>query len=60
MLHFKHIATLLSHLGTMTPEIIDTPEGPTDLPSIGTRQSNTLHALANVPVSISEEETQME
>ena len=28
----------------MTPEIIDTPEGPPDLPRIGTRQSNTLHA----------------
>ena len=28
----------------MTPEIIDTPKGPPDLPRIGTRQSNTLHA----------------
>jgi hypothetical protein len=45
----------------MTPEIIDTPEGPPDLPRIGTRQWNTLHTLANVPVSVSEEkETQME
>jgi hypothetical protein len=45
----------------MTPEIIDTPEGPPDLPRIGTRQLNTLHALANVPVSVSEEEeAQME
>jgi hypothetical protein len=45
----------------MTTEIIDTLEGPPDLPHIGMRQSNTLHALANVPVSVSgEEEAQME
>jgi hypothetical protein len=46
----------------MTPEIIiDTPEGPPDLPRNGTRQLNTLRTLANVPVSVSEEEgTQME
>ena len=36
----------------MTPEIIDTPEGPPDLPRIGTRQSNTLHALAQVTHSL--------
>jgi hypothetical protein len=36
---------------TMTPEIIDTPEGPPDLPRIpGTRQS--LHALARVTHSL--------
>ena len=45
----------------MTPEFIDTPKGPPDLPSIGTRQSNTLGTLANVPVSVSEDEgNQME
>jgi hypothetical protein len=46
----------------MTPEIIiDTPQGTPHLPCIGTRQSNTLHALANVLVSVSEEEeAQME
>jgi hypothetical protein len=46
----------------MTPEIINTPKGPPNLPRIGMRQSNTfLHALANVPVSVSEEKgTQME
>jgi hypothetical protein len=38
----------------MLPDIIiDTPEGAPHLPCIGTRQSNTLHALANVPVSVS-------
>jgi hypothetical protein len=37
----------------MLPDIIiDTPGAP-HLPCIGTRQSNTLHALANVPVSVS-------
>ena len=32
----------------MTPEIIDTPMGPPDLPHIRTMQSNTLHRLARV------------
>ena len=36
----------------MTPEIINTPKGPPDLPHIRTMQSNTLHALARVTHSL--------